>query len=46
MKEKTYYIKGMHCAACEVLIEKKLLEIQGVKSVEASTGKGRAVIEY
>jgi sulfite exporter TauE/SafE/copper chaperone CopZ len=46
MEEKTYYIKGMHCAACEVLIEKKLLEVPGVKSVQASTGKGRAVVEY
>ncbi|MBX4200509.1 sulfite exporter TauE/SafE family protein [Candidatus Parcubacteria bacterium] len=46
MQEKTYYIKGMHCAACEVLIEKKLLEVPGVKSVQASTGKGQAVIEY
>src|SRR3989344_3882012 len=45
-KEQTYYVKGMHCAACEVLIEKKLLEIPGVFSVEASTGKNRAVIEY
>src|SRR3989338_3812381 len=45
-KEQTYYVKGMHCAACEVLIEKKLLEIPGVFSVEASTCKNRAVIEY
>lgn len=45
-KEQTYYVKGMHCAACEVLIEKKLLEIPGVKAVDASTADGRAVIEY
>lgn len=45
-KEQVYYVKGMHCAACEVLIEKKFLEISGVKSVEASTGKGQVVIEY
>lgn len=46
MKEQTYYVKGMHCAACEVLIEKKLLQISGVKAVDASTANGRAVIEY
>ncbi len=46
MQEKTYYIKGMHCAACEVLIEKKLLEIPGVKSVDASTDKGQAIVEF
>ncbi len=45
-KEQTYYVKGMHCASCEVLIEKKLLEIPGVKSVEASTNKGKATVEY
>ena len=46
MQEKTYYVKGMHCASCEVLIEKKLLEIPGVTSVDASTAKGQATIEY
>lgn len=45
-KEYTYYVKGMHCASCEVLIEKKLLEVPGVKSVEASTNSSRATIEY
>ncbi len=45
-QEKTYYVTGMHCAACEVLIEKKLLEIPGVKAVDASTANGRATIEY
>ena len=45
-KEHTYFVKGMHCASCEVLIEKKLLELPGVKSVEASTSSGKATIEY
>lgn len=45
-QEQTYYVKGMHCAACEVLIEKKLLKIPGVKAVDASTANGRAVVEY
>ena len=45
-KEHTYYVKGMHCASCEILIEKKLLEIENVKSVEASTAKGEVLIEY
>lgn len=46
MKEHTYYVKGMHCASCEVLIEKKLLKFPGVKAVDASTATGKAVIEY
>ena len=45
-KEHIYHVKGMHCAACEVLIEKKLLEIPGVKSVQASTPKEQVTIEY
>ena len=43
---KTYYVRGMHCASCEVLIEKKILEIPNVTSVDASTGKGQVVVEY
>ncbi|MDP3004235.1 MAG: sulfite exporter TauE/SafE family protein, partial [Candidatus Azambacteria bacterium] len=45
-KERTYYVSGMHCASCEILIEKKLLESGNIKSVEASTTKGEALIEY
>ena len=45
-KEQTYYVKGMHCASCEVLIEKKLLEIPNVKAVDASTNKNQVTVEY
>lgn len=45
-KEQTYFTRGMHCAACEVLIEKKLLEIPNIKSVDASTSNGQVVVEY
>lgn len=45
-QEHTYFVKGMHCASCEILIEKNLLKIPGIKSVEASTTKGEATIEY
>ncbi len=31
LREKTYFVKGMHCASCEILIEKKLLELKGTK---------------
>lgn len=24
-KEHIYYVKGMHCASCEILIEKKII---------------------
>lgn len=45
-KEVIYSVKGMHCPSCEILIEKRLLELEKVKSVEASTQKGQVVIEY
>jgi len=45
-KEFTYFVSGMHCASCEILIEKQLLEITGIESVEASTSRGEALIEY
>ncbi|MDD5144904.1 MAG: sulfite exporter TauE/SafE family protein [Candidatus Pacebacteria bacterium] len=46
IKEHIYRVEGMHCSSCEILIEKKLLEIGSVESVDASAHKGRAVIEY
>ncbi len=45
-KEHIYQVKGMHCASCEILIEKKLLDLENVKSVDASTVRGEVVIEY
>ncbi|MFH0864349.1 MAG: sulfite exporter TauE/SafE family protein [Candidatus Gottesmanbacteria bacterium] len=46
IKEQKYKVSGMHCASCEILIEKELLSFSGVKSAEASLGKGEALIEY
>lgn len=46
MKEHIYKVKGMHCASCEILIEKKLLDLPGVKFVNASTPKGEVVVEF
>jgi sulfite exporter TauE/SafE/copper chaperone CopZ len=44
--EHIYKVEGMHCASCEILIEKKLLDIQNIKSVDASTANGKVIIEY
>ncbi len=46
IKEHTYSVNGMHCASCELLIEKKLLELRNIKSVEAKADKGEVIIEY
>jgi len=36
MVNQKFYIKGMHCASCELLIEQKMLEIKGVEFADAS----------
>lgn len=46
MKEKVYYIEGMHCASCELLVEKRILKEDGVKVVDASLGNGTVRVEY
>src|SRR3989338_59763 len=39
-------IKGMHCSSCEVLIERKLKAINGVKHVNVNYTTGHAEIHY
>lgn len=46
MKEKIYYIEGMHCASCELLIEKKVLKEEGVTFADASLSNGTLRIQY
>ena len=46
IKEYTYFVKGMHCASCEVLIEKRLLALKEIKSVEASSDKGKVFVVH
>src|SRR3989344_1123698 len=38
--EQTVYVDGMHCASCEVLIEKKLLKLDGIDAADASLARG------
>jgi sulfite exporter TauE/SafE/copper chaperone CopZ/plastocyanin len=46
LEEFVYYVKGMHCASCELLIERELLKIKNIRSVEASVSKGTVRIVY
>ncbi len=46
MKKCTYYVDGMHCASCEVLIEKKIKKLEGVKKVDAKLSKNKVEIEF
>ncbi|MFA6098710.1 MAG: sulfite exporter TauE/SafE family protein [Patescibacteria group bacterium] len=45
-KTATYHVKGMHCAACEALIENKISKLKGVTNVKAATHKNCVTIEY
>lgn len=46
MKRNIYHIKGMHCRSCELLIEKNIKKIAGVKGVDVSYKKGIVFVEY
>jgi uncharacterized protein len=39
-------IKGMHCRSCEIILEKNISKIEGVKRVKTNSKKGIAEIEY
>src|SRR4030042_2537277 len=45
-KEHAYFVKGMRCVSCESLIEKKLLNLEKIKSVESSVKSGKVLIKY
>lgn len=46
IKECELRVDGMHCPSCEILIEKSILELEGVGAVDASTSSGKVLIEY
>ena len=39
-------IKGMHCRSCEILLERDIAKVEGVKKVKTDHKKGKAEIEY
>lgn len=46
LKSKKYYIDGMHCAACEILIEDMIIKNNNVSSVDASLKNNSVCIYY
>lgn len=46
IEKKIFYVEGMHCSSCELLIEKKLLKKEGIKAVEASLNKGQVCVYF
>ncbi len=43
--KQLFYISGLHCPSCEILIEKKLLKQQGVVKAEVSLAKSTLSLE-
>ncbi|PWB38633.1 MAG: heavy metal translocating P-type ATPase [Parcubacteria group bacterium] len=46
MSGNTYQIRGMHCASCASIIERKLQKQAGVKSVAVSYGTEKAQLDF
>lgn len=46
LKTKKYYVSGMHCSSCELLVEKRLLEENGVTFADASLGDSSLTVNY
>ncbi|MCX6790604.1 MAG: sulfite exporter TauE/SafE family protein [Candidatus Gribaldobacteria bacterium] len=45
-KQYTYFVQGTHCSSCELIIEKTLLSMGNIKSVDVSNAKGEVQIAY
>ena len=46
VKQCTYYIDGMHCPSCEILIEKQILKQEGIEAVDANLGDEKITVSY
>jgi sulfite exporter TauE/SafE/copper chaperone CopZ len=44
-KKLSYFVKGMHCTACEIFIEKKISNIDKIKFVKADLVNNKLTIE-
>jgi sulfite exporter TauE/SafE/copper chaperone CopZ len=42
----TYFVKGMHCKSCELLLESSVGDLPEVSGVKASTAAGKIEIEH
>lgn len=46
MTKQTFLLKGMHCFSCALRIEKKLSEVEGVKSAVVNFATNKATMEW
>lgn len=44
--EKTYRVKGMHCASCAAIITKKLSRTEGIEKVEVNLATEQAKVSF
>ena len=44
MAKKTYFVNGMHCAACEINVERAVNKIKGVRSAKATLGDSKLTV--
>ncbi|MGH9856959.1 MAG: sulfite exporter TauE/SafE family protein, partial [Acidobacteriota bacterium] len=45
-KKLKFQIHGMHCASCEVLIERQFKKVKGVEQVKVNHATGKAEVQY
>jgi len=45
-QERIYFVRGAHCPSCELLIERKVSQLPGVRTVHVSARSGRVVVHY
>ena len=43
-KVQRYFIKGMHCSSCELLIKQNILNLEGIQDVKVSLTKSQVTI--
>ncbi len=46
IKKENYYISGMHCRSCEIVVEDNISKISGVEKVNVNYKKGIAEVYY
>lgn len=46
MSTETYCVKGMHCASCAAIIQKKLSKVEGIKEVNVNLATETAQLEF
>ncbi len=45
-KEATFKVSGMVCGSCENAVKNAVTKVDGVKTIDADSGKGTAVVAY